>query len=246
MAYSGRHSNQFKLREYFFIAIFKKIFSSFSKKSYPSFIIVSLIIMPVTHSQLRTLLTHLLFLLFIFSGLAQAQEYAKFNTTGYPKALGVEITVEYPAGWSAEEEEDEGVVQTFTDITLTPMVIAMVQVKKIPSISVNAMKEMSLEEWAKIYTDSFPGAKITEAKQIKHQELTGVVMDALISTGSGASHVIQKQRVMNVFYQDKMISLWCGVANAEKPTVKQIEAGFEQTRPTCERYLSTMRVINKK
>ena len=97
----------------------------------------------------------------------------EFRTRGHPKAKGVDLSIEYPASWRAEEGRRPNVVKKFTSMNGEGLVTAMILIREFPDDLPSRAAESVPEEaiWTldadEVFGSVIPGAEVIETGKVR-------------------------------------------------------------------------------
>ena len=186
--------------------------------------------------------TFIFIFLFFIQQYSFAQSYSRIDLTGNPKVKGLSIAVKYPAGWEVKDGERPNIVKKFLHNYPDYMALLMVQVNNIPREALPEIKSFTLKDWqealGELGTVSNSSVQSLEGQKVFVSDLTSK-MDRM------SASVIQKQRVVGMFYKDKWIWLWCGVGVNSSMPLSQIENKFQATTPVCFQFFNSLVLLDR-
>jgi len=173
---------------------------------------------------------------------AFGQPLTRIDLTGNPKAKGLSIAVKYPSGWEVKDGERPNIVKKFSYNYHDYMGLLMVQVNNLPREALSEIKSFTLKDWqealGELGTVSNSSVQSLEGQKVFVSDLTSR-MDRM------SASVIQKQRVVGMFYKDKWIWLWCGVGVNSSMSMPQVEDRFQTTTPVCFQFFNSLVLLDR-
>ena len=153
-----------------------------------------------------------------------------WDTTGHPKAKGLEIKMKIPAGYQAKEGERPHIVQNFVNTTTDSKVTRMclIYVKDMG-------QEISKKDASEFFNDYESvlkeiGTPIGKATKTTIETLPAAIGDVYISMNRAGSDWIMIMRSMATIYKRNYINFQCSVG-MPKNLASQLNEEFKKATP---------------
>lgn len=173
---------------------------------------------------------------------AFGQSYSRIDLTGNPKAKGLSIAVKYPAGWEVKDGERPNIVKKFSHNYPDYIALLMVQVNNLPREALPEIKSFTLKDWQEVMGE-LGTVSNSSVQSLEGQKV--FVSDLTLKMERMSASVIQKQRVVGMFYKEKWIWLWCGVAANSSMPMSQVENRFQTTTPVCSQFFNSLVLLDR-
>jgi hypothetical protein len=175
-----------------------------------------------------------------------AQNLISFNTKDLPKANGVDLTVQYPKGWTAQDGIRPLVIQNFikeipaTDgTTLGAMSI---------SIEANAKNQISYIENSNLGEIKKGMEKIGKVQKIsmtKLEQENAALTDVFTVQERAGQKFGTKTRFLFLGFRDNLISLQCGIFTDTTASEEKINILFKKIEGDCMQFFNSL-LLNQK
>lgn len=138
-----------------------------------------------------------------------------WDTSGHPKANGLEIKMKIPAGYEAKEGEKPHIVQKFvnttTDSRITRMCMLFIK---------DMGRELSKKDAIEVFDDYQSilkeiGTPIGKATKTTVETLPGAIGDIYILMNRAGLDMVMIMRSMSTIYKRNYISFQCSVGTAK-------------------------------
>ena len=146
----------------------------------------------------------------------------KYNSKDHPKAKGIQITLEYPSTWQAEEGQRPNIVQKFIGKDdLGNSVIVTLMIKKIPFLLRLFKKNWLEEDFLKEMVTDMGGLYISSGTtKIENENAAWVIFTLSLE------RAFRKMRIKSIafiiIYKGRLIQLQCAVGGIQNdPTINQ-------------------------
>jgi hypothetical protein len=170
------------------------------------------------------------------------QPLTRIDLTGNPKAKGLSIAVKYPSGWEVKDGERPNIVKKFSYNYPDYMGLLMVQVNNLPREALPEIKSFTLKDWQEALGE-LGAVSNSSVQSLEGQKV--FVSDLTTKTDRMSASVIQKYRVVGMFYKDKWIWLWCGVGVNASMSMPQVENRFQTTTPVCFQFFNSLVLLDR-
>jgi len=146
----------------------------------------------------------------------------KFRTNHFPKAKGVDFSIDIPMSWLSKEAYRPNIVQKFIAQNGHSPDMIMLLVKNIPNgeqVSKNEIKSIINKRDMKLFLPS--NAILKAFGYIELEGLSGYWQQYTMSTQRITQTISMETLVYTFFYHDKMIQIQCHVGDFENRGLEQ-------------------------
>ena len=170
-----------------------------------------------------------------------------YSTAGHTKALGLDITVEYPASWESKEGVRPHIVQNFNGgISGNIMPGFLLLIQKIPGWAATYMDEETLEEvLAELKSESIPeNATYLDGGDTRIDGEPAIWLKYAMEQERAGNKLQMYFLSFTTIYRGKMISIQCNVGSTISDKLI-IEDAFQSHLPVFQNIANSLVIQNK-
>jgi hypothetical protein len=122
------------------------------------------------------------------------------------------------------------------------MSLLMVQVNNLPREALPEIKSFTLSDWQEVLSEL---GTVSKSSTLSLEGQKVYVSDLTLKMDRMSASMIQKQRVVGMFYKDKWVWLWCGVVANSSMSMSQVESRFQTTTPVCDQFFNSLVLLDR-
>lgn len=160
-----------------------------------------------------------------------------FDSTGHTKAQGARVTVNYPAGWKAQEGARPKTIRNFLgDYAGVPATLSLA-VEAHDEHLEGTCAQASRRDW--IEGSAAPNWTITGAHVFSRRGKPAAMIEIMQVSKLGGFVIHSQMQAMLVCHKRYMIKVICGTSNV---TPELVKSGMQKIAPLCEQYFDHLTI----
>ncbi|MDR1085846.1 MAG: hypothetical protein LBP22_13580 [Deltaproteobacteria bacterium] len=164
-----------------------------------------------------------------------AFEWSAFSTLNHPKANGLNMSARFPAHYSSREGNRPHIVRVFSDRNSESgfVNVLILQVNPLSSADFSMLNTVYLddnfaEEFIKTQLEDYdPDATVVYTKKTKHEGQNAVISSYFTATGRAGKKNSAMTDLLNVFYNNSLISSNCSTFYNNKYDINDVIAYYK-------------------